>query len=171
MFPPDPKVKCHLNLHNTRFQALNLIDGKGDHSPHSQISLGEEFMAEQSPLEDQEAELSELENLMLDTTHIITCLYKFSITIQNPAPKERRHKIALIDVSYFEHWDIKHINEKFGQVDPQNKFRVAEYLTRRLGKANTRRRQLLKYYESHHKTISRHIDSPPSTRRAIERNE
>ena len=56
-------------------------------------------MAEQSPLEDEEAGLSEFEHSVLDITHIITCLYKFSIAIQNPAPRERLHKIALIDVS------------------------------------------------------------------------
>ena len=116
-------------------------------------------MAELGPFEDQEAELGEFEYLVSDITHIIGCLYKFSIAIRNPVPKDRLHKIALINVSHFEYWDIKHIEEKFRLVDPESNFRVAEYLVERLGKANTRRRQLLKYHEAHHKTIAQYIDS------------
>ena len=104
---------------------------------------------------------------MSDVTHIITCLYKFSIAIRDPVPKERLHEIAHIDVSHFEAWDINHVNEKFCPVDPRNNFRVAQYLSERLGKANTRRRQLLKYYEAHHKEISRYIDNPLSTGSSI----
>ena len=116
-------------------------------------------MAEQGSLEDEEEELSDFEHSVLDITHIITCLYKLSIVIQNPAPKERLHKIARINVSYFEDWDIKHIKEKFCQ-EPQGDFRVANYLSERLGKANTKRRQLLRYYEAHHQKIAKHIDDP-----------
>ena len=123
------------------------------------MSLGDDFMEEQGSLEDDEAELSDFEHSVLDIMHIITCLYKLSITIQNPAPKERLHKIASINVSYFEDWDIKHINEKFCPAT-EGDFRVAEYLSERLGKANTRRRQLLRYYEAHHKKIAKHIDDP-----------
>ena len=105
----------------------------------------------------------------MDITHIISCLYKFSIAIRNPAPKDRLHKIALIDVSFYKNWDLNHIEEKFRQVD--NEFRVAKYLIERLGKANTRRRQLLKYYAAHHKTISRYIDDPLPSGSVIEENE
>ena len=119
-------------------------------------------MAEQGPLEDEEPKLNEFESLVSDTTHIITCLYKFSIAIQNPAPKERLRRIAPIDVSYFEQWDIKHVNEKFHRVDPQN-FTVAKYLSERLGKANTRRRQILRYYEAHSKKLSPQSDGPSSS--------
>ena len=116
-------------------------------------------MEEQGSLEDEEAELSDFEHSVLDITHIITCLYKLSITIQNPAPKERLHKIANINVSYFEDWDIKHINEKFCPA-AEGDFSIPNYLSERLGKANTRRRQLLMYYEAHHKKIAKHIDDP-----------
>ena len=130
-----------------------------------------DFLAEQVPLDDEEVELNELESLVSDITHIITCLYKFSIAIQNPAPKERLHKIELIDVSHFGYWDIKHIEEKFRPLDSQNDFTVAKYLSERLSKANTKRRQLLKYYQAHHKKIARYIDVPSSSRSNIERNE
>ena len=133
--------------------------------------LAERFTAELDFLGGREAELSEFDYVVMNIKHIITCLYKFSIAIRNPAPKERLHKIALIDVSFYENWDINHVEEKFHQVDSQNNFRVAKYLIERLGKANTRRRQLLKYYEAHHKTISRYIDDPLPPASAIEKNE
>ena len=117
-------------------------------------------MEDEGSLDGDESELSDFECLMLDITHIITCLYKFSIAIQSPAPKKRLHKIALIDVSYFTEWDIRHIDEKFSSMNGENSFRIAKYLSERLGKANTRRRQLLRYYEAHHEKIAKHIDDP-----------
>lgn len=128
-------------------------------------------MAEQSPLRGEEVKLTDFEYLVLDITHIITCLYRFSIAIQNPAPKERLHKIALIDVSHFKDWDVQHIIEMFHPADPHNNFRVDGFLSERLGKANTRRRQLLGYYKSHHEKISKHIDDPPSSASVIEGTE
>ena len=41
----------------------------------------------------------------------------------------------------------------------------------RSGKANTRRRQLLKYYQAHHNKISQYIDDPESLEKSTERNE
>ena len=143
-------------------------DGAGSDSPHT---LGEELIAELGFLEGQEVGLSEFEYLLSDIVHIISWLYKFSIAIRNPAPKERLHKIGLINVSHFEYWDKQHIDEKFRPVDVQNNFRVAEYLRERLARANTRRRQLLKYYEAHHKEVSQYIDDPLLANSTIERNE
>ena len=86
----------------------------------------------------------------------------------NPLPDPR---LALINVSHFEDWDIQHIEAMFNLVDPENNFRVEEGLCKRLGKANTKRRQLLKYYETYHKKISKHIDNDiPSSRRVIKGN-
>ena len=107
-------------------------------------------MAELGPPHDPEVE-SEFEYLISDIAHIITCLYKFSIAIRNPAPKDHLHKTAPIDISYFEALDIQQVDKVFCPVDPQNNFRVAKYLSERLGKANTRRRQLLRSYKARHK--------------------
>ena len=109
-----------------------------------ELSQLKKLVAEFSP----ENPPSQLKDFVSDITHIITCLNKLSIPIENPALKERLLNIAHIDVSYFEQWDIKHVNDKFCPVELQNSFRIAKYLGKRLGKANTRRRQLLKYYES-----------------------
>ena len=117
--------------------------------PDNQVELSqlEELVAELSR-ESQDGSPSRLKDLVADINHIVTCLNQLSITTENPAPMERLHKIALINVSYFKYWDINHVKEKFFPRDPQKNFTVAEYLIERLGKANTRRRQLLKYYES-----------------------
>ena len=128
-------------------------------------------MEDEGPLEDDELELTEFECLMLDITHIITCLYKFSIVIQSPAPKKRLHKIALIDVSYFKEWDIKHIDEKFSPMNGESDFRIAKYLSERLGKANTRRRQLLRYHEAHHEKIAQYLNDPSPLDSGIEGGE
>lgn len=87
-----------------------------------------------------------------DVAHIITSLYNLSVAIQNPFPRERLAKLAAIDVSHFKPWDIQHIRRKFPG--------APEYLIERIGEANCRRRQLLRYYEGHHGKISRYIDHP-----------
>lgn len=125
-------------------------------SDSSQSSLEDEGATSQSePAADINTK-SRLEECVTDITHVITCLYKFSITIQNPAPRDRLAKCSSIPVSHFEEFDIRHLSHKFPDAQ--------RYLIERLGKANTKRRQLLKYYEMHHEKIAGHygaqIDGP-----------
>jgi len=88
----------------------------------------------------------ELDECFVDIADVITCLYEFAVTIRNPAPRDRLEKCRDIDVSHYEFYDLQHV---------ENKFRGAEkYLTDRLGRANTRRRQLLEYYRIHHEKIA-----------------
>lgn len=68
------------------------------------------------------------------------------MTIQNPAPKDRLHKCKDIKISHFEPYELLHARDKFPT--------APSYLVERLAKANTRRRQLIKYYERHHTKIS-----------------
>jgi len=91
--------------------------------------------------------------LINDISHIITCLYKLFIAIRDPAPRDILHKLASIDVSHFELWDVQHISNKF--------LLAPDFLAQRLGKANTKRRQLLRYRQQHHNKIARYIDLPP----------
>ncbi|KAF8252527.1 hypothetical protein K440DRAFT_536018, partial [Wilcoxina mikolae CBS 423.85] len=90
--------------------------------------------------------INKLEECLGDIAHVITCLYDFSIAIQNPAPKDRLQKCADIAVSHFEEWDIMHESNTF-QGAP-------DYLLNRLGKSNTKRRQLLKYHKRHQDIIT-----------------
>ncbi|KAF8249169.1 hypothetical protein K440DRAFT_660426 [Wilcoxina mikolae CBS 423.85] len=93
---------------------------------------------------------TDLEYAYLDISHIITCLYKFSIAVRRPAPRDRFHKFSAINMSHYEFFDIQHASHKFSQ--------APGYLTERMGKANTRRRQLLRYHKEHHGKIARYID-------------
>ncbi|RPB16180.1 hypothetical protein P167DRAFT_353330 [Morchella conica CCBAS932] len=120
-------------------------------SPDSSI-----YSLEDAPTEDPEeqpnptTELTELQERFGEVCHVITCLYKLSITIRNPAPRDRLQKCASIKISHFEFFDIQHAREKFPGAQ--------DFLQDRLGKANTKRRQLLKYHERHHGKLAQYID-------------
>lgn len=60
--------------------------------------------------------------------HVITYLYRFSITIRNPAQRDRLQKCASINVSRYECFDIQHAFNQFPKAE--------EYLISRLEKAN-----------------------------------
>jgi hypothetical protein len=54
-----------------------------------------------------------------------------------------------IEIGHFEKFDIEHIGNKYRlEIDPEH-----HYLIECLGKANTKRRQTLKYNEEHHERI------------------
>ncbi|KAI5810634.1 hypothetical protein BZA77DRAFT_347640 [Pyronema omphalodes] len=80
--------------------------------------------------------------------HSISSLFRLTANIQNLASRDRMERIERIDVSAFGPYDINHVRDKYGLADD------AQYLIERLGKANTKRRQLLKYNEQHHDKIA-----------------
>lgn len=89
---------------------------------------------------------TELEQTMGDIHDIISSLYEISIILRDPAPRDRLLKLAVIDVSYFEQWDKMHIEHKFPKAH--------SILTERLARANSQRRQYLKYLEKHHDKLA-----------------
>lgn len=95
---------------------------------------------------------TELEERFFEVRHIITCLYKLSIVIQNPASRDQLLRCAKIEVAHYEYFDVAHASQKFPF--------AAEYLVERLGKANTKRRQLFQYHEQHHDKLALYIDAP-----------
>ncbi|KAL6696784.1 hypothetical protein J3F84DRAFT_308048 [Trichoderma pleuroticola] len=79
--------------------------------------------------------------------HIIDCLLRLSITIQNPAPHDQFVSRAGADtVSTYKEWDMRYIREKFSSLDDR--------LVDRLGTALSRRRQYLKYREEHSEKLA-----------------
>ncbi|KAI5810616.1 hypothetical protein BZA77DRAFT_271360 [Pyronema omphalodes] len=80
--------------------------------------------------------------------HSISSLFRLTANIQNLASRDRMERIEKIDVSAFGPFDINHVRDKYGLGED------AQYLIERLGKANTKRRQLLKYNEQHHDKIA-----------------
>lgn len=119
-------------------------------SDSSVSSLDDE---ESAGVEEVESDLTtELQERFKEVGHVITCLYRFSISIRSPAQRDRLEKCASIDVSHYEFYDIQHASNKFPGVE--------QFLLDRLGKANSRRRQLLIYHQKHHHKITRYIDLP-----------
>ncbi|KAK4693134.1 hypothetical protein P7C71_g4208, partial [Lecanoromycetidae sp. Uapishka_2] len=84
----------------------------------------------------------ELKQISEDINEIITFLYELSMTIRNAVPRDRYMRMANMDISQSEEWDIRHVEEKFPQLKESSSF-----LIRRLGKASSRRRQFFKYLE------------------------
>jgi hypothetical protein len=95
--------------------------------------------------EDSLDEPSGLNLAMDEINHTINCLYRMSITLQNQTSRDRLAKIEKINMSHFESFDIEHVKNKY-QLSSDN---GNGYLSERLGKANTKRRQILKYHEHH----------------------
>lgn len=108
----------------------------------------------EAEFEDGMDSTTELQERFLEINQVISCLYRFSIAIRNPTPRDRLQKYAAIEVSHYEFFDIQHTSHKFPKAE--------KYLIDRLGKANSRRRQLLKYHEKHHKKLAQYIDLPPT---------
>ncbi|KAL4886790.1 hypothetical protein BJY04DRAFT_212767 [Aspergillus karnatakaensis] len=102
-------------------------------------------------IEESDVAYSELEDHLLNVHHAITSLYKFSVALANPARRDVSTKASKIDLRYYEPYDIGHVLNKFGLPSDS-------HLAQRLGKANTRRRQLLAYYKAHIEKISKYVD-------------
>ncbi|KAF8253413.1 TPR-like protein [Wilcoxina mikolae CBS 423.85] len=134
-------------------EAIAIVSGETSiHDTESYSSDSSDSSSESESTPGVSKPINDLERCVLDLNHIITCLYKFSIAIRNPAPSDKLRKCSKIDVSHFEYFDQQHVREKFPE--------APEFLIERLSRANTRRRQLLKYHEKHHGKIAARYDLP-----------
>jgi len=134
--------------------AIGIFD-HGESEPLWQISIADDGMqgVPPGPVEEGGTNSSELENILSDIEDIVSSLYQLSIAIRNPAARDRLQKIAAIKISDSElERDIQLISHKFPN--------APRFLIERLGKASTRRRQLMKYYRNHHDTIPRNAEHP-----------
>ena len=96
---------------------------------------------------------SEIEQIFEDLSQNVTLLYRLSMTIRSGKWSNRYIKSAsepTADTSYFEEYDIRYVQDKFPE--------APKYLAERLGKANSRRRQYLKYRERHAAKLAYAID-------------
>ena len=75
---------------------------------------------------------------------------RLSVVLRQPAPRDRTEKCAMIPMARFEQFDIDRVLREIPQ--------APLFLAERLGKANTRRRQLFKYLEKHHEEIALYVD-------------
>ena len=93
---------------------------------------------------------SEVEQVFHAIGDVVDCLLRLSVTMRNPAPHDQFKSRAGEGVlDSYEKWDIKHVQEKFTNLDST--------VAQRLGKALTRRRQYFRYRLQHHNRLSEGI--------------
>ncbi|KAF1979278.1 hypothetical protein BU23DRAFT_441216, partial [Bimuria novae-zelandiae CBS 107.79] len=93
---------------------------------------------------------TELEQLVESIKTSVTCLFRLSMAIRDPAPDDRLHGTITVDKSYFEKHDILHTKSKYPS--------CAEYLAERLGRVISGRRQYLNYREQHHQKLAKNVE-------------
>lgn len=113
--------------------------------PWDELSMSSEEDDEEDD-DDSFQDTTELEQLVAYIGDTITCLLRISMVIQKPAPHSRFIKSGRLGPSFSQPWDENHVREKFRD--------IPEWLTRRLGKAISHRRQFLEYRKSHQKRIA-----------------
>lgn len=119
------------------------IEPYSDSDSDSSINVSLDYCAIQD--ESVEELGTDIEYVVSNITHIITCLYKLSMIIQSPAPRDRLHKSQAIPVAHFLPYEKQHMQDKFPK--------APAFLVGRLARANVTRRQLLKYYQHHQRKI------------------
>lgn len=110
---------------------------------------------------------SPLEYAFEDVQLIIKRLMRLSIALNRPAARDFTAKSSKIEVHHFAKWDDQYIIDKVAALSvvstttnstesPSRTETVCpEYLIRRLAKANTERRQLIRYFQQHHQRIAK----------------
>lgn len=93
---------------------------------------------------------TELKQLLGSIKTSITCLFRLSMSIRDPAPNDQSRSIVTADKSYFEEYDMQHAKAKYPG--------CVGYLVERLGRANSGRRQYLSYCEEHHQKLAKDVD-------------
>jgi hypothetical protein len=93
---------------------------------------------------------TELKQLSASIKNTVTCLFRLSMAIRDPAPNTQSRSFITVDKSYFQHHDIQHVESKFPQ--------AARFLTERLGRAISGRRQYISYREEHHQKLVKNIE-------------
>jgi len=92
--------------------------------------------------------MSELDELLKSCTDTVTSLFRSSVLIRSATTRDRYAKAAAAQGMPFNpHFDIDHVEHKFPRLDQ------ADWLKKRLGIADTQRRQYLRYCREHRQRI------------------
>jgi hypothetical protein len=93
----------------------------------------------------------ELNDLLAGIGNVIDCLLRLSVTISNPAPHDHFRSRAGVELTHaFEHYDIRHVRDKYPKIQPK--------LSERLGRMLTYRRRYFKYREDHHSRLMQGLE-------------
>ncbi|KAL8626996.1 hypothetical protein Q9189_007311 [Teloschistes chrysophthalmus] len=136
----------------------------GERQPVDELSSDSDSSDSLSSLDDESrdtdavpqlSDWTELEQLQISINTFISSLYRVSVIIrENHKPFDRLVKCAKIDVSFYEFFDARHVQEKYPA--------AAAALTKRLGQANSKRRQYFKYRQQHREKLSQPTPSQNS---------
>lgn len=92
--------------------------------------------------------VSEIRELSLTITGSVTRLFKLSMAIRTPMPRDRYERLATIEpLSCI--FDVCHVREKFPKVEKHL------WLAEGLGKANTQRRDYFRYRRKHQEKLAK----------------
>jgi hypothetical protein len=89
---------------------------------------------------------TELDQISADLTDIVTSLLRLSLIMRGPVLFERFLKSETTDTSHFIAFDKSHVESKYPQAE--------EFLSDRLGKANSQRRAFFKYRQEHNEKLT-----------------
>ncbi|KAI9769386.1 MAG: hypothetical protein M1840_004088 [Geoglossum simile] len=128
-------------------RALLVPDASFDGAPSE---CGDDYTVEVIPEHGCILSPSSEMHLLLSVIHnTITNLFRLSVMLRSPIPLDRFMKASAEDLSYYTSYDCRHVSEKFPHAQQ------TPWLIERLGKANTRRRQYLKYRETHRAKLAK----------------
>ncbi|KAH7405701.1 hypothetical protein DE146DRAFT_649443 [Phaeosphaeria sp. MPI-PUGE-AT-0046c] len=148
----DKRLREASNLQRRVLQYLKDMQGglediigivSGKITPWDELS---ESSSEESDLDDDGEDETELLQLVRYVDNAISCLLRISTIIQKPAPHDRFIKSGKFDQTFRQKWDEQHVSDKF--------VNISEWMAIRLGKANSRRRQFLEYRKKQHEEIA-----------------
>ncbi|CAF3485991.1 unnamed protein product [Fusarium graminearum] len=126
----------------------------GERIPWDRVEDDEEFPQDTESESDSEfgdMPGTEVAQIVQNVSDVVNCLLRLSVAIRNPAPHDRFMSFSSSEASHYEPFDIQHVKNKFGEIEP--------FLADRLGKAISRRREYFKYRESHHLKLKQGLDS------------
>ncbi|KAL2278540.1 hypothetical protein FJTKL_14288 [Diaporthe vaccinii] len=93
----------------------------------------------------------ELSDLLSGIGNVIDCLLRLSVTISNPAPHDHFRSRAGVELTQaFEHYDTRHVRDKYPNIQPE--------LSERLGRILTYRRRYFRYREEHHSRLMQGLE-------------
>lgn len=93
---------------------------------------------------------TELKQLFAGVRNTVTCLFRLSMALRDPAPNSQSRSIITLDKSIYETYDVNHVEAKFPSRN--------DFLTNRLGRAVSGRRQYLTYREEHHLKLAKNVE-------------
>jgi hypothetical protein len=140
-----------IKIHSYTFSALAIVTGL--RKPWDELSDSDSDSGSDSDEEGNatQQDSTELRQLLENLKSTVTCLFRLSMAVRDPAPESQHRSTITVDKSYFEEHDIMHVKAKFPSCD--------DNLADRLGRAISGRRQYLSYREEHHQKLAKNIES------------